>query len=221
MNDAALYTQEYFQKHYARDPKREQMYRLEYARIKERMPLGGSVLDIGCGTGGFLMNFDPLWQIYGFEPSAYAHQRAAGRGIEMFYNLDAVPDDSMDVVVLRGTLQHMAHPMRTLEDATRILRQGGMIAILATPDTDSLVYRIWLDLPALDADRNWILFGNKMLVSILIRLGYEHIEVLHPYRDTPYANPLQDAWQFFISLFLGYRKFAFPGNMMEIYARKI
>jgi hypothetical protein len=38
--------------------------------------------------------------------------------------------------------------------------------------------------------------------------------------ETPYANPVSDFFKFFISLFAGWRKFAFPGNQMEIYAVK-
>ncbi len=220
MNDVGLYPRDYFVKHYAHDEKRERMYGMEYARLNDRMPAGGAVLDVGCGTGGFLANFGGHWQTYGFEPSTYAEQISASRGIEMFSNLETVPDSSMDVVVFRGTLQHISTPVTDLAEATRILKQGGMLVILATPDTDSLVFRIWYDLPALDAERNWVLFGNRYLRNILKRLGYEQIEVLHPYFDTPYANPPVDVMRFVTSLFFGFRKFAFPGNMMELYARK-
>jgi SAM-dependent methyltransferase len=220
INDVGLYMRDYFVQHYAHDEKREQMYWLEYTRLSDRVPLGGAVLDIGCGTGGFLANFGSHWQVYGFEPSGYAHALSVGKGIEMFFNLDEIPDGSMDVVVFRGTLQHISEPMHALEQATRILKAGGLLVVLATPDTDSLVYRIWFDLPALEAGRNWVLFGNRFLQNILRRLGYEQIEVLHPYLGTPYARPILDGMRFMQSLFFGFRKFAFPGNMMEMYARK-
>lgn len=220
MNDAILYTRDYFAQHYAHDARRERMYQQEYARLNDRMPAGGFVLDIGCGTGGFLCNFGSQWHTYGFEPSDYAAGQAAKKGVTMFETLEDVPQHSMDLVVMRGTLQHMSNPMATLDQATRILRPGGLLAILATPDTDSLVFRIWFDLPALEPGRNWVLFGHRCLRNILQRLGYVGIEVLHPYRGTPYASPVSDVCQFFVSLLAGYRKFAFPGNMMEMYARK-
>lgn len=220
MNDAALYDKNYFVEHYAHDAKRERMYCQEYARLSERMPDGGFVLDIGCGTGGFLCNFGSQWHTYGFDPSSYALGQAARKGINICEDLAWNPDATFDLVVMRGTLQHMSNPMPTLDHATRLLRPGGMLAILATPDTDSLVYRIWFELPALEAQRNWVLFGNHYLQNILKRLGYDEIEVLHPYKGTPYARPVKDFCQFLASMLSGYRKFAFPGNMMEMYARK-
>jgi hypothetical protein len=59
-----------------------------------------------------------------------------------------------------------------------------------------------------------------MLANILKRLEYDELEVIHPYLGTPYARPLKDFSKFVISLFFGWRPFAFPQNMMEIYARK-
>lgn len=219
IDDRQLYEADYFDGYYSNDKKREEMYRQEAQRIKERVPFG-NVLDIGCGVGGFLSTLDDRWKKYGYEPSEYAAAIAAGRGITMLRNIHAVDTEVFDVVIMRGTLQHMSKPIETIAHATRGLRKGGLLVILATPDTDSLVYKIWGKLPPLDAPRNWILFGGKFLANILRRFGYGDIEILHPYWGTPYANPVKDFTAFLISLFFGWRKFAFPGNMMEVYAVK-
>lgn len=194
------------------------MYLQEHARIVRRKPFG-KILDIGCGTGGFLSVFDDRWDKYGYEPSDFAARKASDKGIRML-NSAAVTSDYFDCVVLRGSLQHINFPMTSLVQATQGLVSGGLLAILATPDTDSIVYKLWGNLPALDAPRNWVLFGHRALVNILERLGYENIEVIYPYWGSPYANPVLDFGKFFVSLFSGWRPFAFPGNMMEIYAVK-
>lgn len=217
-NDAYLYDRDYFNGYYVNDKKREAMYRQEYQRILKRSNFG-NVLDIGCGVGGFLETFDDRWEKYGYEPSEFAAERAAKKGIRQV-RIETLDFESMDVVILRGSLQHINYPMQTLNHATRVLKKGGLLCILATPDTDSLVYKIFGQLPALDAPRNWVVFGSKVLVNILKRLGYENVEVLRPYLGTPYANPLKDAANFLLSLLFGYRKFAWPGNQIEIYAVK-
>lgn len=216
LDDAALYDQAYFAGYYFDDPKRTAMYKIEAARLGQRSE-PGRILEIGCGVGGFLKTLDDRWQIYGYEPSAYARAIAGNCGIRVFYNLESVTSDSMDVVVFRGTLQHISRLLETMAQATRILRPGGLIVFLATPDADSLAYQLFGRLPALDPARNWIVLGHRALVNILKRLGYSEIEILYPYWGTPYARPLQDFVNFGLSFFQ-YRKFAFPGNMMEVYA---
>lgn len=138
----------------------------------------------------------------------------------MVRNVNTLDFDCMDLVVFRGVLQHINFPMESLTQGIRVLKPGGLLAILATPDSDSFTYQMFGTLPALEAPRNWIVFGHRCLTNILKRLGCDQIEVLHPYLGTPYASPLRDAWKFGLSCLFGYRPFAWPGNMMEIYAVK-
>jgi ubiquinone/menaquinone biosynthesis C-methylase UbiE len=220
--DADLYDAKYFvQRDYGLDVKRQAMYRQEVLRVWDHFGGAGSVLDVGCGIGEFLMQFDDRWTRYGYDPSEFAASKAGAKGITMYRNLNSIDAESMDVVIFRGVLQHMDTPIEDLVQATRILRKGGWLVILATPDADSLVYKIWGNLPALDAPRNWIVFGTRMLRNIVQRLNYEDIEIIHPYLGSPYANPVKDIYHFAVSLLFGWRKFAFPGSQFELYGRKV
>ena len=219
-DDADLYDANYFNAYYSNDQRRALMYRQEYQRILAHKPIIGSVLDVGCGVGGLMEIFDDRWRKYGIEPSEFASEKAENKGVQIMRSINTIESASMDVIIFRGTLQHINFPMQTLAQAARILKPGGLMVILATPDTDSLIYKIWGQLPALDAPRNWVIFGGRMLVNILKRFEYSEIEVIHPYWKTPYARPLHDFGNFLLSLFLGWRPFAFPGNMLEIYAVK-
>lgn len=220
IDDKYLYEAPYFEAYYANDPKREAMYLQERDRILEFFPQGGKILDVGCGVGGFLSKFDDRWEKFGVEPSDFAREKAVRKNVTILSSVNVYDFESVDVVVFRGSLQHINFPMEALVQATRVLRRGGLLVILATPDTDSLVYKLWGNLPALDAPRNWVLYGNKFLCNILKRLGYEDLKVVHPYWGTPYANPVSDFAKFAVSLLLGWRKFPFPGNQMEVYAVK-
>lgn len=218
--DAALYDRRYFEdRGYGRDPRRGCMYNQERRRIAG-LARGGRILDVGCGLGEFLAGFDDRWERYGYEPSAYAAATCLARGIVMYETIGDVVPGSMDVVVIRGSLQHMANPVETLALSAFALRRGGLLAILATPDADSLVYRTWGRLPALDPPRNWVVFGERNLRAVLDRLGIAVTAVAHPYWRTPYARPLADLARFAWSLVAGWRPFAFPGNMMEVYGVK-
>jgi SAM-dependent methyltransferase len=220
LDDKALYDREYFDGYYLKDAKRGAMYLLERNRILKYASNGGNILDVGCGVGGFLATFDDRWRKNGIEPSEYAAEKAAKKDIMIHRALNVMDTASMDVIVYRGTFQHINFPMQSIAQATRILRRGGLMVFLATPDTDGIVYKVWKKLPALDADRNWILPSASMLTNIMHRLDFS-VRVLHPYLDTPYASPVKDMLKFIQSLFFGWRKFAFYGSMMEMYCIKL
>jgi ubiquinone/menaquinone biosynthesis C-methylase UbiE len=226
LEDADLYDREYFDAHYVYDPLREEMYDQEYRRFMQMKPsfpdaFEGRVLDVGCGVGSFLERFkEHGWRCYGVEPSKYAREQCENKEIIVFEDFSRFKDNSFDIVIFRGTLQHIARPIQALDEATRVLKVGGELVILATPNSEGLVYKIWRNLPALDAPRNWIIFGEGELRNILHRLGYVNLRSVFPYWGTPYAHPVRDLFKFVVSLFFGYRKFAFPKSMMEIYAIK-
>jgi len=193
-------------------------YRQEYQRVAERTSGGRTVLDYGCGDGSFLDLFTD-WRKYGVEVSDYCIQMCAAKGIQMVDTAE-LSDGLVDLVVFRGVLQHLDNPFDALREAARLLPKGGKLAILAQPDADSLCYRLFGELPALDPPRNWWIPGRRELVNILGKLGFSNIEVLRPYWKGPYADPPRDFLRFALRL-VGIRKpFPFPGNMIELFAQK-
>jgi 2-polyprenyl-3-methyl-5-hydroxy-6-metoxy-1,4-benzoquinol methylase len=192
IEEKPLYAKDYFDSRI--DERRNIAYRMDAQSVRKHFPDMKSVLDIGCGTGEFGAFLD--CEYYGYDP---------------FTLCDELPDKPYDVVVFRGTLQHIYNPVEMLIKAREYCNMG--IAILATPDTDSIGYWRWGTLPALDAPRNWIPFGNRMLRNILTRLNFIDIQINHPY-GKPYARPLRNLYNFVIG-----KPDTFPGNMMECFAR--
>ena len=214
------YSAEYFtSNNYGIDPKRALMYAQERARIQELKPMGGAILDIGCGIGDFLDGFGCEWRKYGTDISQYARTEAINRGVFILESIYEVVG-SFDVVVFRGTIQHLPDPFEQIAHAALLLKPGGLMVFLATPDADSICYRLFGDLPALDPALNYWIPSQRTLTNVLTNLGMVVTHTLHPYRETAYAQPVQDAWRFVLRLFGRKSKFAFPGNMVEIYAIK-
>jgi len=212
-----MYSTSYFEMRKHTASQREIAYSQEHKRVTERIT-GKLVLDYGCGEGQFLDLFID-WKKYGIEVSDYCIDICESKGIYMVKPA-VLADGAFDLVVFRGVLQHIDEPFTALKEAARVLRPGGLLAILAQPDADSLCYRLFGSLPALDPPRNWWIPGHREILSILDNLGFSKAEVLHPYWDGPYSNPWVDFTKFAFRL-LGIKdRFAFPGNMMEIYARK-
>jgi SAM-dependent methyltransferase len=215
--EIGLYAESYYDMRRKTERQRFIAYQQESKRVIQRAD-GRRILDYGCGDGSFLEWFTD-WEWYGVEISEYCIRQCTAKEIRMV-NTASLIDGSLDVVVFRGVLQHLDNPFNALREAERLLRDGGLLAVLAQPDADSLCYRMFGELPALDPPRNWWIPGRRELINVMARLGFSEFEVLHPYWGGPYARPLRDFARFALRMF-GIRKpFAFPGNMIELYARK-
>ena len=91
----------------------------------------GLLLDIGCGWGAFIENArEKGFSVKGFELT----ERAAGFGIEKL-NLDIstgqfystpIADNSVSVVTMIHTLEHMVNPREILDKIHCILKPGGI-----------------------------------------------------------------------------------------------
>jgi len=208
---------------YRADPKRAAMYVREAAEIHRLCPAGGRVLDVGCGLGLFLDHFPAeQWTRYGVEVADVAIQEARQRGIQI-NDVDRAydyPPGYFDVIVFRGSLQLIPTPFTVVRDCVRLLAPGGLLVLLATPNSNSPYYRRFKTLPFLTPHLNYLIPSDVMMGNALHNLGLEVLSIRHPYLETPYARPFSDHLWYLLS-FLGVkRKFAFWRSMMEIYSRK-
>ncbi|MBU2685798.1 MAG: class I SAM-dependent methyltransferase [Gammaproteobacteria bacterium] len=218
-----MYTGKYYSDNqHGIDPRRELSYRQEAERLKSRITQG-AILDVGCGLGCFLDMLDSRWCKYGVEISDYAIDTCQKRGIIM-YRYDAyycLTPSFFDVVLFRGSIQHIYEPFRAMRQAFDVLKPGGWMVFTATPNADSPCYKLFGDLPALDPPRNWWIPSEATMRQAMINLGMTDIEFVFPYWETNYAQPVGDFTRFALRT-MGFemRKFAFPMNMMECWSRK-
>lgn len=146
--------------------------------------------------------------------------RVAASELGIRFDIEKIQPETVDLVVYRGTFQHLDEPLRSIKQSIELLRPGGFMVFLATPNAGSLCYRIFQDLPALDPSRNFCILSSKTLCQILKNFGMEVEDVYYPYLGTPYAKPVMDHLKFIARIMGVKTKFAFWGNMLEIYARK-
>src|SRR5207248_5411581 len=105
--------------------------------IKELLPLGGMVLDVGCGTGqlGAAIASEGF-DVFGVDLSASMVARARDRGLIGTYSAvtTALPfaDDSFDLAITVATLHHLETPERVrvrVQEMGRVVRRGGFIVL--------------------------------------------------------------------------------------------
>jgi SAM-dependent methyltransferase len=218
-----LYDETYLELYNQDDVRRSQAYIGELSRIKNFVPSSGAVLDIGCGTGSFLatdkhsIKVFKNYTLFGIEISKIASELAAENGISIINECDMV-DDTYDVIIMRGVIQHLPNPLDMISKCYRSLKPGGRLIFLATPNSNSIYYKLWGTLPMLNPKYNFLIPSDTELQNILVNFGFRVDDIVYPY-EKPYARPT-DYIKFVAKLLGANLQFAFPHNMMEIYATK-
>jgi len=105
--------------------------RLDLTQIKQWIPQGAKVLDLGCGDGEFLANLRDTHKVQGLgleiDPDNITQALAKGIDVveqNMDKGLDNFPDQSFDVVVMAHALQVLHYPDKVLDEMLRIGREG-------------------------------------------------------------------------------------------------
>src|SRR4030095_7912283 len=103
--------------------------------IKRRLlPAGRRMIDIGCGSGGFLRAFSsalPDWELAGLEQAAKyeADIRSIPRVVEFFpTSLDQLRGE-YSLITLIHVFEHLARPGATLEQLGKHLHADGAFFI--------------------------------------------------------------------------------------------
>ena len=207
---------EYFSKRNLNDLRRLKSFALEARFMHKYADNTGTVCDVGCSTGEFLKFIKWQGGKFGIEVNSFAAKEAKKSSIQIIEQLqDAI--EIFDVIILRGTIQHLPSPFETIKTAFDKLRPGGVLFFIATPNTDSIYFRTFGDLPAFDFPRNYWLPGFNQLKLVCEREGFSFSGAQYPYLKSGYAS-WWDFVKFIARIFLRTPRLgcAFPRNMMNL-----
>ena len=145
----ALYGQSYFDGgeylDYRADQKVLQRNFRRHLPLLERWAPSGRLLELGCAYGFFLQVAAGRWQARGIDVSAEAVRHARDvLGLDAVQaDFLALPDEpnGYDLICLWDTIEHLPHPIATVEKAARWLKPGGTLA-LTTGDVESGLARL-------------------------------------------------------------------------------
>jgi SAM-dependent methyltransferase len=156
----------------------KKLLRYEVGTKDPSFDLPGKVLDVGCGSGWFLVQMrDQGWEPHGVEISeAAARIGREQANLPIFCGtlLDAdFPKDFFDYVRLNHSFEHMSRPNETLREINRILKPGGRV-LIGVPNHAGLTARIF--------GRYWWYLGVPVhpfnysatnLTTLLTRIGLQ------------------------------------------------
>jgi SAM-dependent methyltransferase len=105
--------------------------------VKSLLPMGGLVLDVGCGTGQLAAAIAAQgYDVFGVDLSASMVARARARGLSGTYAgvTTALPfaDNSFDLALTVATLHHLETTERvaaTVSEMGRVVKRGGFVVL--------------------------------------------------------------------------------------------
>lgn len=141
---------------------------------------GGSLLDIGCGNGRFLMLAREMgWNAEGIDLDFKAVETACQRGLTVRQggiNLLSAEKEKYDFITLSHVIEHVHQPIDLLRNIYRLLKPGGILW-LETPNLNSLGHTrfsaSWRDL---DPPRHLTLFTPDSMYHALHQTAFERIQ---------------------------------------------
>ena len=175
-----------------------------------------NILDFGCNDGAFLSstkifgNYQELWgyDINRVELPPY---------IRRLDHLEDIKYGYFDCVVMRGVIEHLYNPRRTLNMVLQKMAKGSIFYICSTPNTDSPAYlRFGLDWHMVCPPYHIHYFSPRTLASLFAEYGFVIRDIRLDYENTPYANFPYDSMNYLnrdLSVPL-------PGSMMSVVLEK-
>jgi 2-polyprenyl-3-methyl-5-hydroxy-6-metoxy-1,4-benzoquinol methylase len=181
----------------------------------------GSLLDIGCGTGDFLVEAKKRgWTTTGFEPNDKASELAAKKGITIAKQLSDLPDHSFDVITLWHVLEHIPNLEEQIIVLRRLLKPEGKL-IVAVPNYksyDAMHYKeYWA---AFDVPRHIWHFSQKSITTIFAQFDFKVDELQPMLFDSFYVSLLSEEYKsgkknWIKAFFVGLRSNVEARNSME------
>ncbi|MCM4150260.1 class I SAM-dependent methyltransferase [Arenibacter sp. N53] len=155
-----------------------------------------TLLDVGAGTGDFLAVAGRQgWEIFGVEPSVVAKRKASEKDIELFEDLDALPQRKFEVITLWHVLEHLPDLDQQISKLVGLLSDSGTL-IVAVPNFksyDAVYYKqYWA---AYDVPRHLWHFSRNSVQSIFGKHGMKVVMTKPMIFDAFYVSLLSEKYK--------------------------
>ncbi|WDF63482.1 class I SAM-dependent methyltransferase [Flavobacterium sp. KACC 22763] len=164
--------------------------------INSQQPKKGKLLDIGAGTGDFLLTAkNDGWETIGVEPSDRAKNIAKEKGISFVEETSALESNSLDVITMWHVLEHVPNLEVQIQELKRLLKPTGTL-IVAVPNYKSFdaghYETFWA---AYDVPIHFWHFSKKSIQLLFERVDMKLEKILPMKFDSFYVSLLSEKYK--------------------------
>ncbi|PBI87443.1 Demethylmenaquinone methyltransferase [Flavobacterium sp. ACN2] len=164
--------------------------------INSQQPQKGKLLDIGAGTGDFLLKAkNDGWETIGVEPSDRAKNIAKEKGISFVEEISTLENHSLDVITMWHVLEHVPDLELQIQELKRLLKPTGTL-IIAVPNYKSFdanhYQTFWA---AYDVPIHFWHFSKKSIQLLFERVEMKLEKVLPMKFDSFYVSLLSEKYK--------------------------
>lgn len=178
--------------------------------ITSYQPLKGRILDIGAGTGDFLLECkNQNWEILGVEPNDKAKGIAVGKGIKFAESIEKLESNSFDVITMWHVLEHVPDVEYQIAELKRLLKPSGTI-IIAVPNFKSYDAKYYKEFwAAYDVPRHLWHFSKTAIEKLFDKQNMNLEDIKPMWFDSFYVSLLSEKYKtgkmnFISGFFIGF-----------------
>lgn len=179
--------------------------------IEKQVPPKGKLLDIGAGTGDFLVEAKSKgWKVYGVEPNEKARNQALIKNIKLAPDTSNFKSEKFDVITMWHVLEHVYDLKAQIIELEHLLKKGGLL-IIAVPNFKSYDAQYYKEhWAAYDVPRHLWHFSRKSFDHVLSGTGFQNIKTKPLLFDSFYVSLLSEKYKdgkanFLKSIYIGLR----------------
>ena len=163
----------------------------------------GTLLDIGAGTGDFLVSaINRKWIAEGIEPSNDARMRAQQKGVELNSDMSSLTDQKFKVITLWHVLEHLPNLENQIKKMISLLEKDGIL-VIAVPNFKSYDAEYYQNFwAAYDVPRHLWHFSRAAIEKLFLKHKMQIVKTKPMIFDAFYVSLLSEKYKFGKSNFI-------------------
>jgi 2-polyprenyl-3-methyl-5-hydroxy-6-metoxy-1,4-benzoquinol methylase len=166
------------------------------ALVNSFSPQEKTILDIGAGTGDFLLEcLKNKWKTFGVEPNLKAREISKNKNILLEKEIAIFKDKKFDVITLWHVLEHVENLDEYIQKLKKLLKENGTL-IIAVPNYKSFDAKYYGEFwAAFDVPRHVWHFSQTSIKKLFKHVSMKVVKVVPMKFDSYYVSLLSEKYK--------------------------